>query len=130
MTRLEQRSKRPEGWEEVKASYNRRELTMKEAASKLGISIQWFNVLLRRDEPGRKGFQHDHGVAIGKANKKYTSCLEQNFTDYELCMMIKSRANCSKCPLSCKGYMKYTGLGKKLVERVPLKDPSKPLEEA
>lgn len=130
MTRKEQKAKRPERWEEVKARYNARELTFQQAADELGISIQWFNTLLRRDEPGRKTFKHEHGKEIGKARKKWTTYLQKHFSDYELCMMLKSRGNCDRCPQVCKGYMGYKGLGAKLVAKALLKDEEKPLEES
>ncbi len=129
MTRKEQKAKRPEGWEEVKAAYNRRELTIIEAAEKLGISVQWFNVLLRRDEPGRRTFRHEHAVAMGRARKKWTTYLQKEFTDYTLCKMIRLTENCDKCPAHCEGQKSYKKLGEKLVQKVPLKDDQNILEE-
>lgn len=130
MTRKEQRDKRPEGWEEVKAAYNRRELTFAQAAEKLGISGAWFNILLRRDEPGRKGFKEENAKAMGLANRKFSTYLQQNFSDYELCMMIKSRNKCDKCPIKCTTGRSFKGLADKLVQKVSLKDAEKPLESA
>lgn len=128
-TRREQKNKRPEKWDEVKVLYLDKKIRSAEAAQMLGISLAWFHVLLHRDDPGRITMQGEHAKEMGKANRKYTSYLESAFSDYEICMMLKARNNCDRCPLSCKGYMKYKGLGKKLLERVPLKDDRKPLED-
>ena len=124
MTNIERRKQRPEGWEEVKAAYNRRELTFAQAAEKLGISQQWFNVLLRRDEPGRKTFKAEHGKNMGRANKKYTTYIEKHFSDYIMCKMIRLTENCDRCPngASCKGEKKNRGIVKKMLERVPIND--------
>ena len=95
----------------------------------LHIHRNKLNELLRYDDPNRRDRRKETAKRMGLANREFTTVLEQNFTDYEICMMIKSRANCHKCPLSCKGYMKYRGLAKALMQKIPLKAEEKPLEE-
>ena len=129
MTQREWKQQRPEKWDEVKQLYLARKIKSDEAAQMLGISKAWFFRLMHRDDPGRKSFQTAHAKEMGKANKRFETYLEQNFSDYEICMMLKARDNCDRCPLSCKGYMKYKGLGRKLLEKVPLKAPSDISEE-
>ena len=129
MTLAEIRAQRPEGWKEVTEKLQKGEITQVQAAEELGISKAWLNQLLNRDDPTRKSRNPEAVRKIGLANRKYTTWIEQNFTDYEVCMMIKSRANCHKCPLSCKGYMKYKGLANALTQKVPLKAEEKPCEE-
>jgi len=129
MTRKEQKAKRPEGWVEVTSRLEKGEITQSQACEELRISKAWLNILLHRDNPARKNRNPEVVQKIGLANKKYTTFLEQNFSDYEVCMMLKTRNKCDKCPLTCKGYMKNKGIRKALMKRVPLKAKEKPLEE-
>lgn len=120
MTLNEIRNKRPEGWKETTELYLSRQINSKEACERLGISSALFFRLLHRDNPGRKNLRAEAAQKMGKANKKYSTYLEQHFSDYELCMMLKARNHCDVCPLTCKQYNKYKGLGAKLVESVPI----------
>ena len=128
MTRKEQKAKRPEGWVEVTSRLERGEITQSQACEELKISKAWLNILLHRDNPGRKSRNPEVVREIGLANKKYTTYLEKYFSDYEVCMMLKARDNCDKCPLTCKGYMKNKGIRQALMKRVLLKADEKPTE--
>ena len=131
MTQNEWKQQRPEKWEEVKQLYLSRQITSDEAVKMLGVSRAWFYRLLHRDNPGRKSFKADHAKAMGHANKKFETYLEQNFSDYLMCNAIRSANYCKRCPCNCKGaeQKNYRGLLKKLMEKVPLKAEEKPLEK-
>ena len=129
MTQNEVKQQRPEKWDEVKGLYLSRQITSDEASKMLGVSRAWFFRLLHRDNPGRKTFQTDHAKAMGQANRKFETHLEQNFSDYTLCKAFRSADYCDRCPLGCGGKQKNRGLLKKLLEKTPLKADRKLLEK-
>lgn len=120
MTLNEIRNKRPEGWKETTELYLSRQINSKEACKRLGISSALFFRLLHRDNPGRKNLRAGAAQKMGKANKKYSTYLEQNFSDYTLCKMIRLTENCAKCPCNCDGQKNYKELRAKLLQLVPI----------
>jgi hypothetical protein len=130
LNRREQKAQRPERWEEVKGMYLRRELNGHEAAERLGISPAWFFRLLHRDDPARRSLKREQGLKLKELNTRYTTLLQKTFSDYEICMMIRARDRCGRCPLNCNGSMRYKGLGRKLTERVLIDEDGRPSQKA
>ena len=116
---------RPQGYDSAVAKVLSNEMSPKDAAKDFGCSYAWFCKLFKRDYPDFKpktDWQKKATKEIGKANKKYTTWLEENIGDRDLCDFIRSKGKCSECPRKCAKNRMSKGLAKLISEtRIPLK---------
>ena len=120
------KTERPDGYYELAEKVLMGQMPEEDAARLCGFSRQWFRILVKRDFPGRERISRNPGVMaeIGRKNRKWTTYIEQNISDQQMCKTFKDAHCCdSLCPLykKCKGKEKNDGLIGALLEKVPYK---------
>lgn len=128
------KTERPKRYYELAEKVYAGEITERDAANELGMSREWFRILLKKDFPGRpKVNKHSEMMReVGKNNRKFTTYLESHFSDLDLCNILSMHGECSrKCPLykACEGEHKCQGLVKAMLNKLPLKPAQNTLEE-
>ena len=127
------KTERPENYYKICDDVYEGRISEREAASMLGMSKQWFRVLLKKDFPNRPKFDRRPGSMqkIGQSNRKFSTWLELNFTDKDLCDAISGAEMCKQCPLydKCNATTTSEGIIAAMLKKYPLKPAQNTLEE-
>lgn len=122
---------RPENYLSVVERIRKGELNQGQAADILGVTRQTLHGYLATDYPEefRGKYRAIVSKRVGKSNQRYTSWLEANINDKDLCQFIREKGKCSECPRRCVSNRMTKGLGKLISEtRVTLKGVENTLE--